>query len=74
VGFELIGGDYWDTHGGKVTLGYILIATVEEALEMAGVILFIYGLLTYLADKYSEVRFLLDERRREDSRTRAAGV
>ncbi len=74
VGFELIGGDYWDTHGGKETLGYILIATVEEALEMAGVILFIYGLLTYLADKYSEVRFLLDERRREDTRTRAAGV
>ncbi len=56
VGFELISGDYWEARG-KEDLGYGLIATVEESLEMAGVIVFIYGLLTYMAETYGEIRF-----------------
>lgn len=53
---ELIGGYYWKLNGWR-DLTYILLATVEESLEMAGVIIFIWGLLEYIADNHKEVRF-----------------
>jgi hypothetical protein len=72
VGIELLSGNYWETVG-KDDLTYALIATVEESLEMAGIIVFIYGLLAYLADTHGEVRFLL-AKPREDARSRAIGA
>ena len=56
---ELVGSRYAELHGGE-NLTYNMIATVEESLEMAGVIVFIYALLKYIADNYEEVRFRLD--------------
>ena len=56
IGFELIGGRYAELHGHQ-NLTYSMIATVEESLEMAGVIVFIYALLKYIDDNYEEVRF-----------------
>lgn len=56
IGFELIGGSYDELHGSN-NLAYNMISTVEESLEMAGLILFIYGLLTYIADNYEGVLF-----------------
>ena len=47
IGLEMVGGQYGAAHGLK-NLGFSLIATVEESLEMAGTILFIYGLLSYI--------------------------
>ena len=38
-----------------------MLTTVEESLEMAGVIIFIWGLLVYFADKHEEVRFRFNE-------------
>ena len=46
IGFELIGGYYAGIYGNNTTFSYTLIATLEESLEMAGVILFIRSLLT----------------------------
>lgn len=59
VGFDLVGAHHAESHGGNNST-YAMIATVEESLEMAGVIVLIYGLLTYLAENYKEVRFRLD--------------
>lgn len=56
LGFELLGGRYFEVHG-PVNLMYSMITTLEEGLEMAGVIVFIYGLLQYMADNYEEVQF-----------------
>ena len=56
IGFELIGGNYAELHGLK-NLTYVMLTTVEESLEMAGVILFIWGLLVYFADNHKEVQF-----------------
>jgi hypothetical protein len=56
IGGELIGG-YIDELHGKRNLPYIMIVTVEECLEMAGVIVLIEALLVYIADNYKEVRF-----------------
>lgn len=60
LGLELVGGRYAELHG-QENLTYSMIATVEESLEMAGVIVFIYALLKYIADNYEEVRFRFDD-------------
>lgn len=67
IGFELIGGRYDELYGygrydvlyGYESLTYNMISTVEESLEMAGLIIFIYALLVYVEDNYQEVRFRL---------------
>ncbi|WAK03623.1 hypothetical protein [Methylobacter sp. YRD-M1] len=56
IGFEMIGGRYAELHGLE-DLTYKMIATAEESLEMAGIILFIRGLLVYIAENHREVRF-----------------
>lgn len=69
LGLELVGGRYAELHGLE-NLTYSMIATVEESLEMAGVIVFIYALLKYIADNYNEVRFRFDNFE-ESSRSKA---
>ena len=64
IGFELIGGRYAELHGSH-NLSYNMISTVEESLEMAGVIIFIRALLQYIAGKHKEVRFQFDGASRE---------
>ncbi len=59
IGVELIGGAYAELHG-QQNFTYSMIATVEESLEMAGLIIFIWALLVYFADNYKEVRFRFD--------------
>ncbi len=56
IGLELIGGKYFELFGVQ-SLIYIASATLEELMEMAGVILFIWGLLVYIADNYGGVQF-----------------
>lgn len=46
LGFEMLGGKYSGNYGQTQT--YLLIITIEETLEMAGVLLFIYSLTKYL--------------------------
>ena len=48
IGVKMIGGYYAEVHGFD-SLEYQLIAHAEESLEMAGIIVFIYALLRYLA-------------------------
>lgn len=59
IGMEMIGGRYVESHG-DATLTYIMMSTVEESMEMAGVIYFIWALLLYIADHYEQVRFRFD--------------
>lgn len=60
IGVELIGGRYAELHGLK-NLTYSMITTVEESLEMAGLIVFIWALLKYCADNHKEMRFRFDD-------------
>ncbi len=48
LGTELIGGDYASRFGME-TRAYLLIASVEETLEMLGLIVFGYGLMGFIA-------------------------
>ena len=40
-------GSYWTDLEGQQNLIYALMATLEEVMEMIGIIVFIYGLLSY---------------------------
>jgi hypothetical protein len=60
IGFEMIGGRYAEFHGYK-NLTYRIITTVEEGLEMTGVIIFIWALLVYIAGNYEEILFLFEK-------------
>lgn len=57
VGMELITIYYANLYGTKSLLPYAIMSTVEETLEMAGIILFIYALLDYIASSVKEIRF-----------------
>ena len=49
LGFDLLGGYYYDLRGDNIRdVVYAILFTTEELLEMAGVILFIYALLQYM--------------------------
>ncbi|MBE0428495.1 MAG: hypothetical protein IBX61_01320 [Thermoleophilia bacterium] len=56
MGFELVGAYVAELYG-QAGLRYGLTATVEESLEMAGVIVFIWALLSYMAGHHEEVTF-----------------
>jgi uncharacterized membrane protein len=55
---DLIGEGYAQTHG--VTFAYTMIATLEEGLEMAGVIVFIATLLNYFKASHQQLDIRLD--------------
>ncbi len=46
LGMELVGSSYIFNYG--PSLSYGIVATIEEVLEMLGIIVFIYALLDYL--------------------------
>ena len=71
VGFELIGGAYAKSHGLQ-DFTYRMIVTIEESLEMAGLIIFIWALLKYIAENYTEVRFRFDGDHVDNSEARNA--
>ena len=54
LGIEMLGGYYHELHGNE-NLTYSLISTLEESLEMLGLILFIRALLDYLSAHFSEI-------------------
>ncbi|UVT19503.1 MAG: multidrug transporter [Nitrospira sp.] len=58
MGMELVGGFYGGSHGLQ-NFQYSMLSTMEEGLEMAGVIVLISALLNYLIDHY-DVRLRLD--------------
>ncbi|HEY9858282.1 MAG TPA: hypothetical protein V6D16_02170 [Candidatus Obscuribacterales bacterium] len=71
LGMEMIDGAYahqygsaiWNRQGLKPTweaLVYTLMMTCEEALEMAGVLVFMYALISYLGDCIQEIRIRID--------------
>ena len=54
LGIEMLGGYYHELHG-RENLTYSLISTLEESLEMLGLILFIRALLDYFSAHFSEL-------------------
>jgi hypothetical protein len=51
LGFEMLGGNYISLPGAQ-EITYSVIYTVEEALEMIGIALFIYALMKYITSVF----------------------
>lgn len=68
IGFEMLGGRYAEFRS-TTNLTYSLITFFEESLEMAGIILFIWGLLLHLAGQFPWVtlRFADADRQAADA-------
>jgi hypothetical protein len=58
LGMEMLGSAYSKIYG-QQNLIYALLATLEEVMEMIGIVIFIYGLLSYLANWREEIQFNL---------------
>ncbi len=58
IGFESLSGRYGEVHGINNFL-YSFYYTCEETLEMIGIILFIYAILTYLSDEYDSFKLVI---------------
>jgi hypothetical protein len=58
IGMEMAAGSYL-AQTGKTDITYNILATIEEALEMGGIILFIHTLMAYIMGIYGEVRIQL---------------
>ncbi len=54
IGVELVGGRYSELHSYNVT--FLVITTVEELLEMAGVVIFIFALTSYIDIEFKGLR------------------
>ncbi len=62
IGVEMISGLQADRYG-EQTLGYAMIVTVEELCEMLGIVIFIHGLLDYIASRAGEIRIRIGNSR-----------
>lgn len=63
LGMEMVGAKYFSTHHGVHDANYLAITTVEETLEMAGVIVFIYALLCYMSIYVPQVTWYVRTRK-----------
>ncbi|MCP3919754.1 MAG: hypothetical protein GY711_29825 [bacterium] len=54
VGFEMIGGHLYQDKGSD-NIAYVAVQTVEEALEMAGIVIFIHALGDYIAVHFGQL-------------------
>ena len=60
IGMEMLGGSHDEIYG-TADITYLCFVTIEESLEIFGVIIFIGGLLDYLADNFTEVVFNIEK-------------
>ena len=56
VGLEILGGKV-DELIGRHNATYVVYSTIEEVLEMWGVIVFIYALMLYVSTEFNDLRF-----------------
>lgn len=66
IGVEILEGNYAGSHGGEDSFQFSMLTAVEEGLEMAGVIILINALLTYLID-HCEIHLSLTHSRGSSS-------
>lgn len=64
LGVELVEG-WWREGQGHKNLVYHVLVSLEEGMEMAGIIAFIHALLNHISRRYGEVRFAFVGARRD---------
>lgn len=61
IGIELLGGRHVSLYG-EENYGYAFFCMVEETLEMVGVVLFIYTILTHMVERFSSFTITVSHR------------
>ena len=61
VGFELIGGHHAQLYGRR-SLSYTILTSIEETLEMVGLVIFIHALIDYLSGHVGAISFRFAEK------------
>jgi hypothetical protein len=54
LGFELIGGQWTELYG-QENVAYELLTTCEQSLQMAGILVFIYTLMSYISSELEDL-------------------
>lgn len=71
IGVEMLGGNYLQENAANISyenfagwrgMGVALILTLEEALEMIGVAIFVYALLDYMRNNSREFKVIVSDR------------
>ncbi len=52
---ELIGGIHDELYG-RHNVIYVIYSTIEEVLEMVGIVVFIYALMTYISSEFNDLK------------------
>jgi len=60
IGLELFEGHHYERHG-SIDLTFAVFYTVEEFLEMFGIVLFIYTLLAYIETEFGPLKITVDQ-------------
>ena len=60
LGIEMVAGLFAQSYGGG-DMRYIMISTVEELLEMVGIVVFIYALMSYMGTHFEGVQIRIGE-------------
>lgn len=68
VGLEMVAGRHFEMIGRQKDVVFAMLATLEESLEMAGLIILVYALLTLLQTKYGGFALVVPDQ----SETKAA--
>jgi hypothetical protein len=58
VGFEIIGG-YVAMENGTMNVPYVIVQSIEEILEMTGIVIFIYTLASYAEQRFGGISIQL---------------
>lgn len=81
LGLEMVGGKYFEISKTTFDVPYVIITTFEESLEIAGLIILVYALLTLLQREYGGFALIMPEnlqfqshRQLEDSPSETAEV
>jgi hypothetical protein len=56
IGLEAISGKYFELYS-DYSMAYIILSTIEEILEMSGIVVFIYALTSYMDSEFKCNRF-----------------
>jgi hypothetical protein len=61
IGFEMLGGRQHELYGSSSIL-YAFYYTCEESLEMIGIAIFIYTLLSYIIEQFESVKIIISKK------------
>ncbi len=67
LGMEMLGGLYRSMNGDQKDLTYAIMTTVEESLEMVGVLVFIHALFQFITNELSDLAIAVASSREESA-------